>query len=220
MADRPIARRPIRARQTRWAAAAARWLTRAGVEPNTISLLSALFAGLAGLCLLLTRSAAPRGRIGLLVTAALLIQLRLLANLLDGMVAIEGGRKTRFGELFNEFPDRLADVVILVCAGYATAQSAWSEALGWAAAVLAVLTAYVRAFGAAVGGAQHFCGPMAKAHRMAVLTGACLLAAVESGLGRPSTVMPLALGVVVVGCVVTLVRRSRRIMADLASRPG
>ena len=42
--------------------------------------------------------------------------------------------------------------------------------LGWAAAVLAVLTAYVRVLGGSLGLTQHFIGPMAKQHRMFTLT--------------------------------------------------
>lgn len=215
MSQADLTRRPIRSRDTRWAAAAASWLVRIGARPNAISVLSVVFAGAAGAALLLTRGASPRWQAALLAAAALGIQLRLLCNLLDGMVAVEGGRRTRSGELFNEFPDRLSDVLILVCAGYAATATAWGEALGWAAAVLAVLTAYVRAFGASLTGAQRFVGPMAKAHRMAVMTAACLVAAVQAWLGAAPSVLPLALGLVVVGCVVTLVRRTRLILADL-----
>ena len=39
--------------------------------------------------------------------------------MLDGMVAIEGGRQTKSGEIFNDLPDRIADALIFVCAGYA-----------------------------------------------------------------------------------------------------
>jgi len=41
-----------------------------------------------------------------------------VCNLLDGMVAIEGGLKTPAGELFNDVPDRISDPLILVGAGY------------------------------------------------------------------------------------------------------
>lgn len=215
-----LTRRPIRSRESRWAAPAAAWLTRIGARPNVISMLSVVFACAAAVALLLTRSAPPRWQAALFVVAALGIQLRLLCNLLDGMVAIEGGRKTRSGELFNELPDRLSDVLILVCAGYAETAATWGEALGWAAAVLAVLTAYVRAFGASLTGAQHFVGPMAKPHRMAVMTVACLAAAVQAWLGAAPSVLPLGLALVVVGCVVTLVRRTRRILADLEAPRG
>ena len=40
-------------------------------------------------------------------------QYGLLANLLDGLVAVEGGRRSPTGELFNEVPDRVSDVLVL-----------------------------------------------------------------------------------------------------------
>ena len=49
------------------------------------------------------------------------IQGRLICNLLDGMVAIEGGRKSKSGEIWNDFPDRLADPLVLAAAGYVAA---------------------------------------------------------------------------------------------------
>ncbi|MBI3028241.1 MAG: CDP-alcohol phosphatidyltransferase family protein [Candidatus Rokubacteria bacterium] len=208
-------RRPIKARETRGAQALARWLTRAGACPNQISLLSIVFAGLAGLCLILSRSGADAGRIALLLAAALLIQLRLLANLLDGMVAIEGGLRTSAGEVVNEFPDRLSDVVILVCAGYSVTAVEWGPTLGWAAAVLAVLTAYVRALGASLGTAQYFCGPMAKPQRMAATTLACLLSGVEIIRGWPPLAMPVALGVIMAGSMMTVSRRIIAIATEL-----
>jgi phosphatidylglycerophosphate synthase len=59
------------------------------------------------------------------------IQLRLLCNLLDGMVAIEGGFKTKTGEIFNELPDRLSDALILIGAAYSVPTVAATHDLGW-----------------------------------------------------------------------------------------
>ncbi|HSE95658.1 MAG TPA: CDP-alcohol phosphatidyltransferase family protein [Methylomirabilota bacterium] len=210
-----MGRRPIRARRTRWAAALATWLARAGLAPNAISLAGLLAAVGAGGALLLSPTNSPAARAAALVAAAALVQVRLLANLLDGMVAIEGGRQTPTGVLFNEFPDRAADVILLVCAGYAAPTMAGSTTLGWAAAVLAVLTAYVRVVGSALGGPPQFCGPMAKSQRMALLTAACLLAAGQVAAGHRPWALPVALVAIVAGCVATLVRRIRRIAAEL-----
>src|SRR4029434_6543150 len=110
-------------------------------------------------------------------------QLRLLCNLLDGMLAVEEGLKSATGEIFNELPDRVADVVILVGAGYAVPGVPFMPALGWLAAVLALLTAYVRALAGSLGLTQHFVGPMAKQHRMFTLTVAALVAAIGSLAG-------------------------------------
>ena len=208
-------RRPIKARETRGAKALAHWLTQAEIRPNQISILSILFAGLAGLCLVLSTGGAETWRIALLLAAALLIQLRLLANLLDGMVAIEGGLGTRSGEVCNEFPDRLSDVLILVGAGYSVTSLGWGPELGWVAAVLAVLTAYVRALGASLGTAHYFCGPMAKPQRMAAITLACLFSGLESLLGWPPLAMPVALGIIVAGSLATVVQRIAAIVTEL-----
>jgi hypothetical protein len=100
-----FARRPIKARNTRWASRVANWLERLGVRPNTISVTSVFFAGAAGLCLVLTDGVAGEVRGLLFLMSGVLIQMRLLCNLFDGMVAVEGGHKTKSGEIYNELPD-------------------------------------------------------------------------------------------------------------------
>jgi phosphatidylglycerophosphate synthase len=154
-----------------------------------------------------------------LVVAAAAIQLRLLANLLDGMVAVEGGRRTPTGDLFNEVPDRIADLLILVAAGYGVTWISWGDTLGWAAGAGALLTAYVRQLGGALGVSQHFVGPMAKPHRMALLTAACVasIGEVASG-GYAGRVMTAALGLVLLGSLVTAVRRLRLVAEELRAR--
>jgi phosphatidylglycerophosphate synthase len=209
-------RRPLRSRQRGWAIALAGMLAHAGVSPNAISLASIGFAALAGLALVLTATAGAALQSLLWLVAAADIQLRLLCNLLDGMVAVEGGRGSRSGEVFNDAPDRLADAVILVAAGYALPWPAWGSALGWATALLAVLTAYVRVLGRALGRPQDFCGPMAKQHRMAVLTIACLAAIAEGLLfGNHGWALGAGLAVIAVGSALTIARRLLRLVRSL-----
>jgi phosphatidylglycerophosphate synthase len=129
------------------------------------------------------------------------------------MVAVEGGRGSRSGEVFNDAPDRLADILILVAAGYALPWPAWGSALGWIAATLAVLTAYVRLLGRSLGLPQDFCGPMAKPHRMAVLTIACIAALVSSLESRLG--LSLGLAVIAIGSALTVVRRLVRLVRAL-----
>jgi phosphatidylglycerophosphate synthase len=212
------ARRPIKARNTRWAARAASWLARGGVRPNIISVASALFAGGAALCLVITGETPAGFQPWLFLAAAGLIQMRLLCNLFDGMVAMEGGFKTKSGEIFNELPDRFADAFIFVGAGYAAVGPDWAPAAGWLCAVLAVLTAYVRALGASAGASQHFCGPMAKQHRMAVMTFACLVSAVLGWCAVRWPVLPAALIVIGVGSLITVFRRVVRIVRELEGK--
>lgn len=134
------------------------------------------------------------------------------------MVAVEGGMQTVYGEMFNDMPDRFADVAILVGAGYSIANYSWGHELGWLAATLAVITAYIRLLGGSMGVTQYFLGPMAKPHRMALLTGACVISVFESYLGFDGKTIALALIVMVVGMLVTCGRRTARIVADLKKR--
>jgi phosphatidylglycerophosphate synthase len=193
-------------------------LTRAGVAPNTISMSSLAFAAAAGICLGWTQRAQGSTRPALFVVAAACIQLRLLCNMLDGLVAIEGGRKTAYGEIFNDMPDRFADVLILVGAGYSIANYGWGRELGWLAAVLAVMTAYIRLLGGSMGVPQYFLGPMAKPHRMALLTAACVFSVFENYVGLGGKTMAFALIVMIAGMLVTCARRTTRIIADLKRR--
>ncbi len=212
------ARRPLKSRQTAWARALAAALLRLRVRPNGISLVSVLFAALAGAALWRAPAVGRGAATGLYLVAVLGIQLRLLCNLLDGMVAVEGGLRSPTGEIWNDLPDRFADALILLGAGYSLSGFPWGPELGWLATALAILTAYVRLLGGAAGASQQFCGPMAKPHRMATLTVACLLAIGELWLGWPPRALALALVLVVLGSAVTVVRRTRRIARELRAQ--
>jgi phosphatidylglycerophosphate synthase len=142
------------------------------------------------------------------VLAAAFIQCRLLCNLFDGMVAIEGGKKTHSGELFNDMPDRISDTLLIISAGYAISIISWGDMLGWCAALLAVMTAYVRTLATSLGAPVNFQGPMAKQHRMALLTAACLIAAVENSFSQQSYTLLVALVLMISGCLITLYRRT------------
>lgn len=210
-------RRPLKSRDTAWARGLARWLVAQRVAPNHISLAS-LVCALAGALAMLAAAGAPPGwRAALLLLAATAIQLRLLCNLLDGMVAVEGGRGAPSGALFNELPDRIADPLLLVPAGYACGLPLAPE-LAWCAGLLALLTAYLRAFGAGLGLPEDFRGPMAKPHRMAALTLGLLLAALATPWGLDPAVLLVTLIVIVLGALLTAGRRTRRLLAGLAAR--
>lgn len=198
-------RRPLKTRSNPWAQRAAAGLARSRVSPNQISLFSVVFAAAGAAVLLLY----PRP-LGWLV-CAVCVQGRLLCNLLDGMVAVEGGKQTPLGQLFNELPDRVTDVVFLVALGYAVSLP-W---VGWLGAVGAVLTAYVRAFGGALGLPQDFRGPMAKPHRMAVMTAGCVLGAIELAVFGTIWAPTAASALIALGSLVTCVTRSRAIAAHL-----
>lgn len=166
-------RRPIAARNLQPVVAVAGWLVARRASPDAISLVGMAAAVLAGLAFALTREAPGAGR-ALWIAGAVLVQVRLMANLLDGMVAIGRGVASPLGELFNEVPDRVSDTAVLVGVGWA----AGSVALGLAAALAAMATAYIRAVGKGVGLPSDFSGPMAKQQRMALVTALAVACAV------------------------------------------
>jgi phosphatidylglycerophosphate synthase len=216
--EHDVARRPLKSRSANWPRQIAFALVRKGFTPNQVSVASLIFSLVGGSCLIFGSSQSHPVTSLLFIATAICIQLRLVCNLLDGLMAVEGGKKTKAGEIFNEFPDRIADVVLFVCAGYSIYFLPYAIQLGWACAVAAVLTAYVRVFGGAIGLPQDFCGPMAKQQRMAVLTGACIVSAIEQLLAWPPRIMSLALCIVLIGFLITASRRTLRIARLLNQR--
>ena len=202
------ARRPIASRDAGWAKAFAARLAASSVTPNQISGVSVVFAGVG--CALIGLVGNPLGWIG----AALCVQLRLVCNLLDGMVAIEGGKKSPVGAIWNEFPDRVADSLLLVPVGYAAGLD-WA---GWAAALLAALTAYVRVFGGSLGLAQDFSGVMAKQRRMALLTVALVAQSIEWAFSDTRWSLLVAILLIVLGSAATCVTRTLAIARELEAK--
>ncbi|MTH79054.1 CDP-alcohol phosphatidyltransferase family protein [Paracoccus aestuariivivens] len=204
-------RRPLASRDTRWATRITRWLASTPITPNQISMAGIGAAFLAGGCFWLAGGTHGFGRAILLVLAAAFTQTRLLCNLFDGMVAIEAGRASPDGGFWNEFPDRVADLLILIGVGLGLGL----PALGWAAVSFAFLTAYVRQLGVSCGTAADFSGPMAKQHRMAVVTAAALISIAEPVWSGHGGVLHIALWIVAVGAAVTALRRAVRLVQSL-----
>lgn len=201
-------RRPIKTRSSQLAQRMAAWLASTPVTPNQISVASVGFALAAAASLLWLPW--PLG----LVLCAIGIQLRLLCNLLDGMVAVEGGKRSVLGDLYNEIPDRVTDVVLIAALGYAFGLP-W---LGWLGAVAAVATAYVRLLGGALGFAQDFRGPLAKSQRMAVMTAGCLIGMFEQMLGGTQYALLAASVLIAVGSLLTCATRALEIGRRLRAR--
>lgn len=191
-------RRPISSRSTSWAKRISQYLVRKNISPNDISVASIIFALFGSISILFLQNYWG------FILCFLFIQLRLLCNLFDGMVAIEGGKKSILGNLYNEFPDRIADSFLIVALGYAVNL----PELGWLGALLAALTAYVRIFGGSLGLEQNFIGPMAKQHRMAVYSAACILGQFEYSFFQSHYILILALIVIIVGSLLTCVNRT------------
>ncbi len=158
----PAARRPIAQGFRATANLAVRVCVRCGIHPDAVSYASIIAAGGAAAGLLFSQRWT-----WLLLAAPLLCYLRLWLNMLDGMVALASGKASRRGEIVNELPDRVSDVLIFA----AIAHSGWCALwpLGYWAAILAVGTAYVGMLGQAVAGRREFGGIMAKPARMVMV---------------------------------------------------
>ena len=200
MSNLDSGRRPLKTRSAAWAQRFAALLAAGRVSPNAISVAGVGFALMGGAVLLAIARGLLPGWLGLLAATAC-IQLRLLCNMLDGLVAVEGGVRSKAGALFNELPDRVEDTVFLAAAGHA----AGAVELGWLAAALALLTAYLRAFGGSQGLLADFRGPGAKPQRMFWLSVGCLAACLYS------PALFWALGLICLLTAATAIRRAARI---------
>ena len=203
-------RRPIAARSSAWAAKLTTLAVQRGVTPNQISAGSAGFAALG----LVFYALSPLGPGFLqwlcLILAAACCQARLVCNLIDGMVAVEGRQGAKDGAFWNEVPDRASDLMLLVGAGIA----AGNPGLGALAGALASACAYIREFGRAEGLTPDFGGLFAKPGRMAVLTVGTVLAAFYA----TEWTLNLTLWGVVIGTAVTLFGRAFRLLDALKHR--
>lgn len=209
MAEKESNRRPLATRSAGWAKWLSAILVKSKFSPNQISVLS-IAPALVGAWLLLYRPLSA----WILVLAVVCIQLRLLCNMLDGMVAIEGGKKSNVGVLYNEIPDRIADSLFIVALGYAI----FLPWLGWLGALLAAKTAYIRVLGGANGLAQNFRGPMAKPHRMFVITLGCLIGAAELYFNGSNYALTVAAYVIAIGSGMTCITRTLAIAKQLKAQ--
>ncbi len=200
-------RRPLKVRSLKTINSIAAWLASKNVTPNAISIGSVGCALIAGGSLI-AMAKYPDFKVLCLILVIVGIQSRLLCNLFDGMVAVEGGKKTASGELFNDIPDRISDPIIIVAIGYSISNFPHAIELSWFAGLLSIMTAYVRTLSTSMQVPVNFCGPMAKQHRMALITAASFVSIFEGFLGWNGQIFFYTLFVLIFGCLITIFRRS------------
>jgi phosphatidylglycerophosphate synthase len=209
----PAWRRPIARMFRQTAHAPVQWCVRLGIHPNLVSYASIGASAGAGLCFWQAGTLPA-----LLIVAVGFCYLRLWLNMLDGMVALASGKASRSGEIANELPDRISDVIIFV--GVAHSQLCHPLSGYWVA-IFSLLVAYVGTLGQAVGVQREFSGLMAKPWRMVALhIGAWVtLGLLWWGDGRiryaGATVLDWTLLAIVAGCVQTIGIRLVRILRTL-----
>lgn len=204
----PSDRRPVLPRRFAWVQAIAARLAKAGVSPNAISVAGFFAAAFAGGLWAMTDSQPEPARMFWLV-GIFFVLVRILANTLDGMVAVEWGKASKVGLLYNDVPDRLSDTALLIGMGCAQGGNVM---LGIGAAGIAVFVSYVRLIGRAAGAPSDFCGPMDKGGRMITLMFAALFMGLApadwtAGLSGATAPATLALILICLGGVLTAIRR-------------
>jgi len=203
----PTSRRPIANVFRRTAHAAVHVAVRMRIHPDVFSYGSIAAALLSAFFFWRSREMPV-----LLLAAIAFAFLRLWLNMFDGMVALAAGKASKKGEIVNDLPDRISDVVIFA----GVAHSGWCNPfLGYWVAIFAVLVAYVGLFGQAVGVRREFSGVMAKPWRIVALSIGALAAL--AGVQTPGalTVLDWTLIAILAGCVQTIVIRLVRIVRAL-----
>lgn len=213
-------RRPLKVRGATWSKKIASYLSKKDITPNQISLASIVFSIFAAIFILLIPSANSFQEFLFPVLAAVFIQMRLLCNLFDGMVALEGGKSTKSGELYNDIPDRVSDSILFIALGYALYNIGFtfSIELGYLSALFAMMTAYIRVLGSSMNAGACFKGPMAKQHRMAILTISLVLSIFESMMFEQSYVLFIALLIIALGSFLTVFNRTYFIYKTLEGK--
>lgn len=211
----PTSRRPIADLFRRSARHSVNLCVKLGIHPDAISLSSIVAAALAALCFWQSRHYP-----WLLLIGPAFCYLRLWLNMLDGMVALASGKASSRGEILNDLPDRISDVLIFV--GVAHSGRCWPFSGYWVA-ILALLTAYVGMFGQAVGAQRQFGGVMSKPWRMVALHFGAWLTLILHWAQRPALLGHLSIldwtcVIIIVGCIQTIWVRLSRIFASLAAR--
>jgi CDP-diacylglycerol--glycerol-3-phosphate 3-phosphatidyltransferase len=167
-----------------------RALVTANVPPAAITMAGIAFGGGAGAALAMLQPGPAAGA----VVAALLAARLACANL-DGGVARDAGRATRFGSVLNEIGDRAAELAALAgCLAFAPA------VLVLAAALAAAAPSWVALAGAAAGLRRIQGGPVGKTER-------CLLLVLLAAWGFPV----VFLSVLAAGSALTAVVRLARL---------
>ncbi len=209
----PTSRRPISDAFRKTAQLAVRFCCRYGIHPNFVSYSSIAASAGAAACFWLSSNVPT-----LLIPAVAFCYLRLWLNMLDGMVALASGKASRSGEIVNELPDRISDVVIFVGVAHSGLCNPFG---GYWAAIFALLVAYMGVLGQAVGAQREFSGWMAKPWRMVALhVGAwTTLGIIWWGNGQIRigglTVLDWTNLLIIVGCIHTVAIRLHRILRAL-----
>jgi phosphatidylglycerophosphate synthase len=210
----PTSRRPIAGMFRRTAHALVPIAVRMKIHPDVFSYASIAAAAIAAWFFWQSRTH-PR----YIILAVAFAYLRLWLNMYDGMVALAAGKASKKGEIVNDLPDRISDVLIFA----GVAHSGWCNTIfAYWVAIASVLVAYVGLFGQAAGVQREFSGWMSKPYRIVALSIGALITMILVLRGEPFwirgySVLDWTHFVILAGCLQTVVVRLARIFRALPS---
>lgn len=178
------------------------WCIRRGVRADALTVTGVVFSIVGGAALYLSEY-----QRWLLLLVPVLAMGRITMNALDGMVASATGSARPFGEVFNEFADRLSDVAWFTGLAVAIDSRAALYAL-----VIVLLSSYLGTVTKAAGGSRIYGGVMGKADRMIAFS----VFALGAYFWGPRS-LEILVWVVLGGAVITIVQRmviARRSLAN------
>lgn len=173
----------------------ARLLLRLGVSPDAVTVAGTLGVVVSALWLF------PAGH---LTAGALVVALFVFSDAVDGLMARESGRVSRWGAFLDSTLDRVADAAIFsgLLLYLAGRDNDAGLVVALACLALGAVVPYARARAEGLGMTAAV-GIAERADRIAV----ALVAALAVGLGLPDTVLVVALGVLAVAAAVTIGQR-------------
>jgi hypothetical protein len=207
--DNAIARPHFLFRWRNWVHNLGRFLAHHNVTPNDISLLGVMFAATAGAAFYFSLQPNALDRTLLLLLAAAAIQFRRLTGRLHTIVSRESVQP-RPHAIFNDLPNRIAEVLIIVPAGYAVQNLPFGLELAWSAAFLGLFSAYVSQMGSGV--PEPKIGIAVRNLPMMLLSLASVLSAFDRMVYLPGIMLWMALIVINVAVIAAIWQRTLQIV--------
>jgi hypothetical protein len=204
-----IARPHFLLRWRNWTHNLGRFLAQHNVTANDISLLGVMFAATAGAAFYFSLQPDVLDRALLLLLAAAAIQLHRLTGRLHTIVSRESVQP-RPHAIFYDLPNRIAEVLILVPAGYAVQNLPFGLELAWSAALLGLFSAYVRQMGSGVPETRS--GVTVKNLPMMLLSAASLLSVFDRMVFLPGIMLWIALIVMNLALIFSIWQRTLQIV--------
>lgn len=165
------------------------------VSPTTINMWGLVLSIITGACLYFSYT-----NPWLLLPVPVLVFVRTAFNALDGLVSRSLGIASKFGEVLNEFLDRVSDAAIFF--GLAIAPFS-NLKLGSITVIIILLNSYLSIVSKAAGGSRQYGGIMGKADRMIYLGIAALLVFFT----KNTNLWNYLFWFILAGTLITLIRR-------------